>query len=137
MNKFVEELKQEHVEITEMLLKLKKLNTRSKEGYNLLSASKDKLLAHLKKEDEMLYPPLRKEAETNESVRRTLNIFAAEMESITDFIVKFYDEYMSLYDFYENKDFLRDISKFISTLKNRILKEEVALYILYEQLYQE
>ena len=62
MSALIEELKREHAKIIAMLNEVKELGILSKEGQSRLMSAKKSLLAHLKKEDEQLYPVLRKEA---------------------------------------------------------------------------
>ena len=66
MSKLVDELKKEHSVIVETLNKVKNLGFVSEEGQNILLAVKKNLLAHLKKEDEQLYPFLKNAAENEE-----------------------------------------------------------------------
>jgi len=63
MNTLIEELKNDHAEIVKVLTKVRELGIGSKDGQDTLLAAKEGLLAHLKKEDERLYPSLRKAAE--------------------------------------------------------------------------
>ena len=83
MNTLVEELKKDHEEFVEVLTKVKKLGISSKDGQDMLLAAKGGLLAHLKKEDERLYPALRKAAENTPALKQTLDMFAKDMESIS------------------------------------------------------
>ncbi|MFQ5962816.1 MAG: hemerythrin domain-containing protein [Candidatus Scalinduaceae bacterium] len=70
MTVLIEELKKEHSEIVAALNEVKELGILSKEGQVKLMSAKAHLLTHLKKEDEQLYPALRKEAEHNESLKK-------------------------------------------------------------------
>ncbi len=134
MSKFTNELVLDHKEITQMLKKLRKLGVRSPESRELLMKSKDKLLAHLAKEDTKLYPPLYEKAKTDASLAGTLDIFAKEMQGITGFVLQFYENYTKREDLLDSDKFVKDIAKFISALQTRILKEEIALYKLYDKL---
>ncbi len=71
MSALIEEFKREHAKIFDMLNEVKELGILSKEGQARLMFIKAHLLAHLKKEDEKLYPVLRKEAEDNERLKNT------------------------------------------------------------------
>ena len=133
MSKLVNELKQEHKEITDILLELQKIGASSKKGMELLIQSKTSLLAHLTKEDEKLYPPLHEKAKSDLNFKRTLDTFGAEMEKITEFVLDFYNKYSDINNI-KTAEFVKDISTFIVALKNRIMKEEVAIYKAYEKL---
>ena len=92
MSKLVNELKQDHQAITNILLELKKVGASSTKGMKLLIQSKTSLLAHLTKEDKQLYPALYEKAQSDLSLKRTLDVFGAEMEKITEFVLDFYQK---------------------------------------------
>ena len=60
MSELIEEFKRDHAEIMAILNEVKEFGILSKEGHAKLISIKEHLLAHLKKEDEKLYPALRK-----------------------------------------------------------------------------
>lgn len=122
MSGLIKELKNEHAEITHILNQIKSFGIGSKEGQAALLLARKGLLAHLKKEDEKLYPVLRKEAEFDEAFRRTLDIFAKDMAEISDFAMEFFNTYSAGNmgpDFAENVGFL------FAKLTQRIRKEEI------------
>ncbi len=133
MSKLVNELKQEHQEITAILRELQKIGASSTKGMELLKQSKTSLLVHLAKEDKQLYPPLHEKAQSDLSLKKTLDIFGAEMEKVTEFVLDFYQKYSDINNI-NKTEFAKDISTFIVTLKDRIMKEEVAIYKAYEKL---
>ena len=133
MSKLANELKQEHLVITYILDELQKMGTSSTKCMDLLIRCEKLLLAHLKKEDEQLYPPLYKKAQSDLYLKKTLNTFGAEMEKITEFVFGFYQKYSDVDDI-KTTEFRKDKLTFIVTLKNRIMKEEVAIYKAYENL---
>ena len=133
MSKLVNELKQEHQEITAILLELRKTGASSTKGMELLKQSKTLLLAHLTKEDKQLYPPLHEKAQSDLSLKKTLDIFGAEMEKVTEFAFDFYQKYSDINNI-NKTEFIKDMSTFIVTFKSRIMKEEVAIYKAYEKL---
>jgi len=127
----IEELKKEHEEISAMLQRVKEYGIGSKEGRHALLLAKEGLLAHLKKEDEELYPVLMKEADIDESFKRTLDIFAKDMAEISDFALEFFNTYSKGElgpDFAENVGFL------FAKLSQRISKEEIVIYAKYDEL---
>ncbi|MEW6741078.1 MAG: hemerythrin domain-containing protein [Nitrospirota bacterium] len=133
MSKLVEELKRDHVLMVDMLNKVKELGITKKEGQDILISAKANLLAHLKKEDRDLYPVLKKAAETNSSMKQTLEIFARDMEEISKFALQFFDKYSHGGSGIE---FARDFGKLFATLTGRIRKEEDILYREYEKISQ-
>ena len=99
----------------------------------LLLKSKTLFLAHLSKEDEQLYPPLHEKAKSDPALKRMLDIFGAEMDKISEFVLDFYQKY-SVVNNINKSEFTKDISTFITTLKTRIMKEEIAIYKAFEKL---
>jgi len=79
---------------------------------------------------------LNKEAEKNEKLASELNVYANEMNKISDFVFNFYKKY-------ENNEnistilFRSDLALFIANLKDRILKEEIYLYKEYTKRKKE
>ncbi|OGX31364.1 MAG: hypothetical protein A3D27_03350 [Omnitrophica WOR_2 bacterium RIFCSPHIGHO2_02_FULL_46_37] len=131
MGTLVEELKKDHEEIVEVLTKVKKLGISSKDGQDMLLAAKGGLLAHLKKEDERLYPPLRKAAENNQGLKTTLDMFAKDMESISKNAIDFFGKYAKGDSGIE---FAKDFGRLAGILSMRIRKEEKIIYAEYEKL---
>jgi len=131
MSKFIETLKEEHKLVLKTLEKVREGNLTNSEKLNTLKGVKDALLGHLKKEDEVLYPFLNKEAENDEKLASELKIYAKEMDKISEFLFNFYEKYESI----ENLStifFKSDLALFMATLKDRILKEEIYLYKEYD-----
>ncbi len=133
MSKLINELKKDHIKITGILYELKKNGATSAKGIESLLESKTALLAHLNKEDEQLYPPLYEKAQSDSPLRRRLDAFGTEMEKITEFVLDFYQKY-STNENIDESEFLHDVTTLIVALKDRIMKEEVAIFKAYEQL---
>jgi Hemerythrin HHE cation binding domain len=131
MSNFVEELKQEHTVIFETLNKVKALGITSEEGRNTLFAAKRGLLAHLKREDEQLYPVLNKAAESDAGLKRTLDMFAEDMEEISKTALEFFEKYSKNNS---DLDFARDFGKLCAILSKRISQEENIIYKEYNEL---
>ncbi len=131
MSELIEEFKRDHAEIMAILNEVKELGILSKEGQAKLISIKEHLLAHLKKEDEKLYPALRKEAEDNERLRNTLDLFALDMETVSSVVQEFFDKY-SGGEIDEN--FSVNFESLSVTLSTRIMNEEDALYEEYEEI---
>ena len=55
------------------------------------------------------------------------------MERITKSATEFYEKYSKIENV-NNPDFLKDIISLVTILKNRIMKEEVAIYKSFENL---
>ncbi len=74
----IEEFKREHSGILAILNEVKKLGIHSPEGRSKLITAKEFLLEHLNKENEQLYPVLRKGAKHNKDLQNELDIFAID-----------------------------------------------------------
>lgn len=131
MSKLVDELKKEHEVIVNVLSKVNRLGISTKEGQSELINAKKGLLEHLKKEDDLLYPVLHKEAENDESLQRTLKFFATEMEKITVFVLDFFSKYEKGGS---GLEFSKDYGRLFSSLQSRINKEESMLYKAYNKI---
>ena len=131
MSELIEEFKRDHAEIMAMLNEVKELGILSKEGQAKLISIKEHLLAHLKKEDEKLYPALRKEAEDNERLRNTLDLFALDMETVSSVVQEFFDKYSGGEI---DGNFPVNFENLSVILSTRIRNEEDALYEEYEEI---
>lgn len=131
MSQLVDELKRDHVQIVALFEQLKTLGVAGKEGQAKLLSSKQLLLAHLKKEDERLYPALREAAAKNEAVKRLLDTFAKDMTEISGAVLQFFDKYAQGGSGFE---FSKDYGKVVGTLGVRVQREENILYKEYDKL---
>lgn len=131
MSDLVKKLKSEHETLVKTLDSITVSGISSKDGQSKLYAAKSGLLAHLELENRSLYPVLRKAAEKNENLKRTLDVFAKDMENISKTALDFFSKYSTGG---ESLEFARDAGKLIAALKNRIGKEEDILYKQYDKL---
>ncbi len=89
MSALIEEFKKEHSEIIDTLKEIKELGVLSEKGQAKLISAKESLLEHLKKEDEQLYPFLKKEAEHSVKLKEILDVFAMDMENVSRVVMDF------------------------------------------------
>jgi len=130
MENLIANLKNDHVLLGAKINQVKNIGISSAEGKQLLISIKDDLLGHLKKEDQELYPRLYKLAETDPVIKKTVDTFTHEMELISQSALSFFDKYS-----HESSgmDFFKDIGRLLAALSDRIRKEEVILYPLYDE----
>ncbi len=133
MSVLVNELKSEHAKIAKVLEQASSLGITSPEAQKMLLEAKAGLLAHLKKEDEKLYPVLRKAAEKNPDLKRVVDHFAKDMEAISQVALDFFDKYAEGGSGFE---FGKDFGRLFSSLSNRIHREESILYQKYIEITQ-
>lgn len=132
MSKLTEELKNEHAAVAASLEKIKKIGINSKEDAEFFFSLKESLLGHLKKEDEQLYPALKKEAQNNPRLARTLSYLAEDMAEVTTLALKFFEKYAQCPR--AGMEFFGEIGKLSALLGDRIRKEESILYQEYDRL---
>ena len=131
MSVLIEEFKKEHSEIIAILKEVKKLGIHSEEGRSRLLSAKEYLLEHLRKENEQLYPVLRKKAEHNGILKDELDMFAMDPEYVSRVVLEFFDKYSGgVID----KDFQINFESLVAALNARIRNEEEALYQEYEEI---
>ncbi len=133
MSKLVDELKRDHSVIAETLNKVSSLGVTSKEGQNTLLAAKSSLLAHLKKEDEELYPVLNNAAESDATLKQTLDVFAKDMTGISKAALDFFEKYSTGGSGIE---FAKDFGRLFGKLSQRISQEENILYKKHDEIKQ-
>ncbi|NJD69428.1 MAG: hypothetical protein C3F12_12750 [Candidatus Methylomirabilota bacterium] len=131
MSMLVERLKREHGLLVDTLNKVKELGVGSREGQQKLLSAKIGLLAHLKAEDGQLYPALYQEAKNNEALRRTVEAFARDMETVSKDALHFFEKYAHGGS---GLEFAKDFGRLYAVLSQRISKEEKSLYPEYDKL---
>ncbi|MET1254847.1 hemerythrin domain-containing protein [Aliikangiella maris] len=131
MAKLVDELQQEHQVIIGYLDAIRVAGVTSPEGQSKLQLARKGLLAHLKKEDERLYPLLNKAAQSSPELKRTLEIFAKDMDEISRNAEAFFHKYSNGGSGIE---FAKDFGSLIATLNQRIQKEESVIYKRFNEI---
>ncbi len=155
MSELIAELKAEHSDIINTLMRVKMLGVRSKDGQRILLSAKGKLLEHLKKEDEQLYPALKSAAEKNRALRHQLDVLSEDMEEVSRLALNFFEKYSggipddgdnASPSFFERirkllgkrnsfeSEFSRDFETLYRALLERIQKEGSILYTAFEKL---
>ena len=129
--RLIEELKKDHAAIFDCLDRAKELGINTAEGQKSILAAKSSRLGHLAKEDEKLYPLLRKAAEVDNKTKSLLDAFARDMEGVSKAATDFLNKYAGGGSGIE---FARDFGRFFITLKMRMTKEESILYKEFDKL---
>ncbi|MCB0278707.1 MAG: hemerythrin domain-containing protein [Calditrichaeota bacterium] len=129
----INELRQEHQVLLQMISQIKNLGILSDEGYFKLLNSKQILIDHLTKEDTALYPLLYKGARKDKELKDLLYNLLSEMNNLTSEVLDFYSKYDDRTSF-SKEEFAKDITYVMLQLKNRIVKEEEHLYRAYDKL---
>lgn len=121
---------QEHRNIIITLDKLKNLEPSSQESKDLLVISKNLLLTHLRKEDDILYPALNKIALEDHKLKIKLDIYAYDMKDISLQTLGFFNKYIGSDNFSQFNDDLNDLYE---KQYLRIKKEEEVIYPHYNK----
>jgi iron-sulfur cluster repair protein YtfE (RIC family) len=125
MSKLLEELKSEHKVILDILGQAKTRGISSRAGQEKLISARDLLMAHMRKEDEMYYPALRRAAENDRELKILLDYFVKDMEDVSKMAMRLFDRYAQGGD---EAAFAGEIKLLYLTLKDRILTEEETLF---------
>ncbi len=133
MSILIKELKKDHLEIAAALDEIKELGILSKEGQAKLLSAKEHLLAHIKKEDEQLYPVLKKAAKNNEQLKSALDLCAIDMENVSRIVLEFFDKYSRGVS---EEELQREFEGLSVALGKRIRNEEDILYEEYDMVNQ-
>lgn len=131
MSALIEELKREHTEILAILNEVKKLGILSKEGQAKLMSIKASLLEHLWNENERIYPVLWKESENNKDLKDLLDLFAIEMEDVSNVVQKFFNKF---HEGTVDQNFPQEFEELFAAVSKRIKNEEEILYGEYENI---
>jgi hypothetical protein len=128
MTGLIDELKRENSLIFETLKDIKKLGVRTKEGQAKLLSARAGLLAHLKREDEEVYPALKMSAEKDESLKRIMNLFEDDMKEVSSLANSFFEKYPQGG---AGIEFITDFGQLFMALKVRIALEENVIFTEY------
>ncbi|NPA68643.1 MAG: hemerythrin domain-containing protein [Chlorobi bacterium] len=130
MDNLIEKLKADHEELRKLCAKVYDYLATDEQKLFFVNKFKELVVKHIETEDKYLYPVLNKEAETNPVLKNKLDFFAKDWETTSEF-ANYYIEKYSQGNFDEK--FAGDTAKLLSTLRQRMLKEEISLYSEYEK----
>ncbi|MCK5242090.1 hemerythrin domain-containing protein [bacterium] len=125
----IEDLRKEHQTLVTALGGVDAQMIGTEEGNKTLFGIKEALLAHLSHEDTDFYPVLKKAAETDKKLAKTLEEFADDMAHISKAVLDFFDQYTSAST---GAEFSKDFAEIVSNLKERIAMEEDVLFTAFE-----
>ncbi len=121
----VKELNGDHRAILGTVNRIAAIGALTAETRGLLKETKERLVAHLGKEEREFYPAMRALAASSPSIDAKLKVMNQEMESIAAAALRFLDEYAVGGN---PNTFAADFSSFRRALSDRIQREEFALY---------
>lgn len=132
MPKLIEKLKQDHVIISDLFYKVIVAGISSNEGKKTLLDGKSQLLAHIKTENEELYPRLLAQAEKDPELKEKLETLAVEMLSVGNALTSFFERHSE--NEQNESDLSGDFSDIYLALTERIDNEERILFPEYKKL---
>jgi hemerythrin superfamily protein len=131
MSNLIEELKNEHKIILDILDQVKTLGIASKTGQEKLLSARELLIAHMQKEDEQYYSTLKRAAENDDRLKTTLDYFVKDMENVSRKATQLFTKYSKGGD---EAEFAGDVKLLYLTLKDRIRTEEETLFQRFHHL---
>lgn len=134
MSGLLEELKNEHRIMLDILDQVRQLGISSKTGQDKFLSIRDLLISHMRKEDERYYPALKQAAENNEALKLTLDYFARDMKVVSRRAMQVFDKYAQGGT---DAEFTGDLTLLYMTLKDRIRIEEENLFKKYSIGHEE
>lgn len=138
-DRLIEELQDEHRAILARLESLRVVDVLSHRAAPVLHDAREHLLAHLRKEDESLYPPLREAARSDDDLADRLDAFVGGLETVTQMATEFFQKY-DRDDAQPDSpggcaEFIGDFGRFLHVLRQRIDEEEARLFGDYRRLH--
>nr|MBA3686715.1 response regulator [Planctomycetota bacterium] len=127
-SRLVRALRSEHDAILESLSQVRSLGVGSVAGRQALIAARAALLAHLGKENALLYPTLRADAARDAGLAGLLERFAQDLEAVAESAERYFTR--ATHDGADGEGDLRDL---MQALGGRIQREERILYREYDQ----
>ena len=131
MTNLIEELKNEHKIILDILNQVKTLGISSKTGQEKLLSARDLLISHMNKEDEKYYPAFTRAAANNNDLKIMLDYFVKDMEVVSKKAMDLLNKYSEGGD---EAEFAGDFKLLYMTLKDRIRIEEETLFKKFKQI---
>ncbi len=121
----VQHFVEEHAGILLALQVIRESGIGSPEGMEALRRLESRLLDHVEREEQEVYAPLRRRATTEPKLRRTLELFADDLEDVTRTVLAFFDRYRGG----DPDDELPGrFGEMAATLKARVRMEETVLF---------
>lgn len=127
MKALIEELKEEHTQIIELLKAAKGYSISTVNGRTNLMKCKAILFSHLMQEDEIIYPALLDQANQYGNLKQILEALSQNMRSVTLQAMTFFKRYERVD---RGVDIQREFDFFYTAQERRIRKEENIIYQL-------
>jgi iron-sulfur cluster repair protein YtfE (RIC family) len=128
----LEELKAEHERISSHLRTVYNLGPSSPQARKELRAVRTLLLTHLHRENELLFPLVRKAYERDAAAKALLDTFVEEEDALADLLLQFFSKYDSAE--VSSIQFARDFGSLWATISARMRREENRVFPMFAKL---
>lgn len=131
MSVLIHDLQKEHESILDVIRSMHGgQGVAGRDAREKLILAKRLFLSHLEKEDQELYPVLRKAAPGSETEKR-LKDSDKELQEVSQIANAFFAKYL---DGNQGGDFIADSANFLYRLEARLVNEEAFLYQEYDRM---
>lgn len=142
--KFIKGLEKEHAMIGQSFTKLEPIIKNGKvnnvaDALGIIEQLKTILINHLKDEDNLFYPDMRKKAVElkQDALLPALDAFIESMRNISKKVFDFFSRYKTENTILEDeKGFINGVSEIMDALIKRIDSEEKTLYYIYKAYHR-
>ena len=128
MADLISELKKDHDQIKQLLSNVYDYIANNEKKIEFVNQLKDILKIHIENEDKKIYRFLFKEAKKDDLLKSKLDIFVKDWKEISAFTTYYIEKYGA--GNFDEK-FTTDTAKLMSSIRQRIIKEEVSLFPEY------
>jgi HD-GYP domain-containing protein (c-di-GMP phosphodiesterase class II) len=131
VSEFITELIEEHNEILNFCSTIRDSYQNTEKTYQLLLQIKDKMDNHLKKEDNLLYPPLIKASEKDKEFQESLKFFVNNISQVS----KVFNDVIQLFSDggADENEYKESLDRLAILLNERIKKEESIIFSAFEE----
>lgn len=129
--KLLNDLLEDHAEITRLFQQAVELGIITEQAQAILRRVKERMLAHLKRENDEFYPALRAAAGSDKELEKLLHATGRDLEDTYLLAFRFFDKYTA--PAADPKGYARELGKLYAALQERILREERTLFAEYQQ----
>jgi len=132
LNRLTDTLRAEHSAILRLIEEAHATGIGSQGAFESLRKSKALIIAHLRKEERELYPPLFASCD----FAAMGDVFSAEMVRLSQTIIRFFERYETV-GAADSGELAPELDRIIGLLHTRIAREENTLYPAFEKVVAE
>ncbi len=134
MSDFTDSLRRENYEIIKILTDARRLTMRTLQGRRTLFDKKNKILEHIKNEDDNIHETLKNSTSHHPSLKQSLEMFKNEVEGTSKIVKGFFIKHTQADG---TKELTDDFNILYTMLTKRIEKEENIFYDAFDEIQKE